>query len=597
MKSLRWNLDALYPGFESQEFKDDFERFEKELVEFQAWTQENFKTTDQASETLQEYLRREIEHRKLIQRLSAYCHLTLSVDSKDEAAKRAQNGLRNHLGDMTQLEVRFIQFIKQLENLEDLIRSSEFLLEHEFYLLEKKQEADHLLSVEEEVVIANMQNTGSMAFGTLQGDLTANLMIEVDLPEGRQQLPLAAVRNLAYSTDAAVRKIGYDSEQMAYGRIEESSAAALNAIKGDVITVAKLRGWSDPMAQTLVDSRMTSATLDTLILTIEEYLPYFRQYLKRKAELLGYTDGLPFYELFAPIGEVARTFTYESAIDYIVTSFKPFSQKLADYVQGAYDKEWLDVEPRAGKRGGAFCSNLPTIGESRIMSNFNGSFSNMTTLAHELGHGYHGHQLKSQSILNTGYPMPIAETASIFNETIVTNAALSEAAGAEKIAILESNISDANQVITDIYSRFLFESELFERRKTSTLSVNELKEIMTDAQKKAYGNGLDHNILHPYMWMNKPHYYRAELSFYNFPYAFGLLFAKGLYARYLTMGDDFLPLYDQLLAATGKQTIKDLTASVGIDIESPDFFRSSLDLIKGDIMAFLELTDKGVNQQ
>ena len=597
MKSLRWNLDALYPGFESQEFKDDFERFEKELVEFQAWTQENFKTTDQASETLQEYLRREIEHRKLIQRLSAYCHLTLSVDSKDEAAKRAQNGLRNHLGDMTQLEVRFIQFIKQLENLEDLIRSSEFLLEHEFYLLEKKQEADHLLSVEEEVVIANMQNTGSMAFGTLQGDLTANLMIEVDLPEGRQQLPLAAVRNLAYSTDAAVRKIGYDSEQMAYGRIEESSAAALNAIKGEVITVAKLRGWSDPMAQTLVDSRMTSATLDTLILTIEEYLPYFRQYLKRKAELLGYTDGLPFYELFAPIGEVDRTFTYESAIDYIVTSFKPFSQKLADYVQGAYDKEWLDVEPRAGKRGGAFCSNLPTIGESRIMSNFNGSFSNMTTLAHELGHGYHGHQLKSQSILNAGYPMPIAETASIFNETIVTNAALSEAAGAEKIAILESNISDANQVITDIYSRFLFESELFERRKTSTLSVNELKEIMTDAQKKAYGNGLDHNILHPYMWMNKPHYYRAELSFYNFPYAFGLLFAKGLYARYLTMGDDFLPLYDQLLAATGKQTIKDLTASVGIDIESPDFFRSSLDLIKGDIMAFLELTDKGVNQQ
>ena len=594
MKSLRWNLNALYPGFDSPEFADDFKRFEQSLADYTKWSSENLKDTDNAVEKLEECLKREADLRKVSQRLGAFSHLTLAVDSKDEAAKRAQDRLRSHVGDMTQLEVRLIQFIKQLDNLTELIASSELLKDHEFYLEEKKLEADHLLSEQAEVIISKLRNTGSAAFGTLQGDLTANLMIEVDLTDGKTILPLPAVRNLAYNSDKAVRKAAYYSELKAYELVEEASAAALNAIKGEVITVAELRGWADPMEETLVNSRMTRATLDTLLSTIEEYLPYFRKYLKRKSELLGYTDGLPFYEMFAPIGEVSRTFTYEEAIAYIVKNFRTFSPKLADYVQMAYDKAWLDVEPRAGKRGGAFCSNLPTIGESRIMANFNGSFSNMTTLAHELGHGYHGHNLKDESILNTGYPMPIAETASIFNETIVVNAALREASETEKIAILESNISDANQVITDIYSRYLFETELFNRRKTNTLTVNELKSIMTDAQKKAYGEGLDETLLHPYMWINKPHYYRAELSYYNFPYAFGLLFAKGLYARYLDTNEAFLPLYDKLLNATGKNNLKELTASIGIDIESPEFFRSSLEQVKAEINEFLRITEKGV---
>lgn len=596
MKSLRWNLDALYPGFESREFTSDFERYESELARYMIWSEENFDHPEDTGAVLEEAIRREIQLRKLSQSLGAYCHLTLSTDSRNEAAKKAENRLRSHAGEIAQLEVRFIQFIRKIENMPELVRSSEILTEHEFYLKEKKRDADHLLSEKEEVIIAKLRNTGSSAFSTLQGDQTANLMIEVELPGGKQSMPLAAVRNLAYHKDPEVRKAAYYSEQKAYEAVEETSAAALNAIKGEVITVAELRGWESPLEETLVDSRMTRAALDALLTAIKEYLPWFRAYLKRKSELLGYTDGLPFYELFAPLGEVSRTFSYEEAIDYIVSNFRKFSDKLADYVQTAYDQEWLDVEPRAGKRGGAFCSNLPAIGESRIMANFSGSFSNMTTLAHELGHGYHGHQLRAESILNTVYPMPIAETASIFNETIIVSAALREAGAREKVAILESNISDANQVITDIYSRYLFETELFERRRTNTLSVAELKEIMTQAQKKAYGEGLDHEILHPYMWINKPHYYRSSLSFYNFPYAFGLLFAKGLYARYLNTGKDFLPRYDDLLARTGKNDIRELTAAMDINIEDPDFFRSSLELIKNEIKEFLELTEKEVQQ-
>src|SRR5699024_3539805 len=262
--------------------------------------------------------------------------------------------------------------------------------------------------------------------------------------------------------------------------------------------------------------------------------------------------------LFAPIGEVDMSFSYEEAINYIVNNFRSFSDKLADFVQNAYENNWLDVEPRDGKRGGAFCANLHPIGESRVLANFDGSFSSMITLAHELGHAYHGLNLRQESILNSSYPMPIAETASIFCETIVVNAALKDMDEKEAVTILEQSISDDCQVIVDIYSRYLFETRLFETRADHPLSVKALKSYMLDAQKEAYVDGLDSDMLHPYMWLNKTHYYSAGRNFYNFPYAFGLLFSKGLYAIYLKRGEEFVPEYDELLAVTGKRSIKEV---------------------------------------
>lgn len=337
---------------------------------------------------------------------------------------------------------------------------------------------------------------------------------------------------------------------------------------------------------------MDQQTLDALMEAIEAYLPHFRRYLKRKAEILGYDKGLPFYELFAPVGKSQLTYSYPEAMEFIIDTFKKVSPRLSDYVQLAYDKDWLDIEPRAGKRGGAFCSNLHVIGQSRIMSNFNGSFSNMTTLAHELGHGYHGLNLKDESILNAGYPMPIAETASIFNESLIVQEALKDVSADDALAILEDSISGANQVITDIYSRYLFETDLFEKRKTRTLQADELKEMMLEAQKKAYGDGLDPEVLHPYMWINKPHYYSAGRSFYNFPYAFGLLMANGFIARYQAEGEAFMPKYDEFLRLTGQMSIPDVAATMGIDVRDSAFFKQSLEVIKGQIDEFIERTEE-----
>jgi pepF/M3 family oligoendopeptidase len=419
--------------------------------------------------------------------------------------------------------------------------------------------------------------------------LTSTLLVEINIQGEEKRLPLPVVRNMAYSKDAETRRTAYEAELKSYEKIEESSAACLNGIKGEVITVSKLRGYKSPLDQTLEKSRLDRATLEAMLTAMRESLPSFRKFYLKKAEKLGHKNGIPFYDLFAPTGEGDMRFTYEEASKFVVNNFRTFSDKLADFAYNAFQKRWIDAEPREGKRGGAFCSNIHPIGESRILSNFTGSFSYVATLAHELGHGYHGSCLMDEGYLNSRYTMPIAETASIFCETIVKNAALKTASKEEAYTILEGDISDAGQVIVDIYSRFLFETELFRRREKASLSVNELKEIMINAQKEAYGEGLDPNILHPYMWINKPHYYYAGQNFYNFPYAFGLLFSKGLYAEYLKRGKSFVSDYDNLLAVTGKKKIADVTAMMNIDIHSVEFWRSSLKLIEKDIEKFIQL--------
>ncbi len=589
---MRWSLKELYPSFESQEFLSDLEKLDKLIVEFCSWADENLVSIDKPVEKMEKFISYSQEVSSLFSKLVSFASLTTAVEATNETALKYFDKLVVKSSDLTKPNVQFQSFIKGLENLDDLISSSELLTEHEFYLSEIKRRSKYMLSEKEEVLISKLTNTGSTAWSNLQNKITSTLMVEVNIDGEEKSLPLPAARNLAYDKDPAKRKAGYEAELKAYKKIEESSAAALNGIKGEVITLAELRGYKSPLEETVLNSRMDEETLNAMLTAMKEFLPVFHKYYKRKAELLGYENGLPFYELFAPIGEVNRTFTYDEAMEYIIKNFRTFSDKLADFAKHAYENNWLDVEPREGKRGGAFCSNLHPIGESRIMANFSGSFSNMTTLAHELGHGYHGACLKDESILNSRYPMPIAETASIFCETIVVNAALNEASHEEAIGILEASISDAGQVIVDIYSRFLFESELFERRKGHNLSVNELKEIMLEAQKQAYGDGLDSNFLHPYMWLNKPHYYTASRNFYNFPYAFGLLFSKGLYAEYLKRGQEFVEEYDELLKATGKNNIKDVAMRMNIDVTDPEFFRSSLRLIEKDIERFLELTSK-----
>ena len=585
----RWSLDELYTSFDSSEFIADMLKLDEYINSFKSWALESLKGSNEAVRRIEEYIKLKGEYYSLYIRLGDFAELTLSVEAKNERAASISEELDNKSTELTEVEVNFEKWLGSLDNLEKLLEKSTVLKDHEFYLRELKAKNKYLLSEKEEVVIAKMANTGSNAWSKLQNILTSTLLVDIKVKGDDMQLPLPMIRNMAYEKNAEERKAAYEAEFKAYKKIEESSAACLNGIKGEVIILSKLRGYESPLEQTLINSRLDRETLEAMLAAMRESLPEFHKFYLKKAKILGYEKGLPFYDLFAPTGESDMRFSYEEARAFIVKNFRTFSDKLADFAENAFEKRWIDAEPREGKRGGAFCSNIHPIGESRILSNFTGSFSDVATLAHELGHGYHGSCLMEENYFNSRYTMPIAETASIFCETIVKKAALKAASKEEAYTILEGDISDSSQVIVDIYSRFLFESELFKRREKSSLSVSELKEIMIRAQKEAYGEGLDSEYLHPYMWVNKPHYYYAGQNFYNFPYAFGLLFSKGLYAEYLKRGEAFVLDYDKLLSVTGKNKIADVTAMMGIDIHSVDFWRSSLDIIKEDIEKFIKL--------
>ncbi|HHT97163.1 MAG TPA: M3 family oligoendopeptidase, partial [Clostridiales bacterium] len=303
-------------------------------------------------------------------------------------------------------------------------------------------------------------------------------------------------------------------------------------------------------------------------------------------------NGLPWYDLFAPLGESEKKFTEIEARDYLLKHFRSFSDDLADMAEEAFENNWIDFNPRKGKVGGAFCLNIPFAKQSRVLSNFTGSLSDVVTLAHELGHAYHGMMIQEHLPLNTNYSMPVAETASTFNEAIIMNAAIDDADINEKIGLIESQLQDVTQIICDIYSRYLFETEIFNKSRKGFLFSDELKQIMLNAQKEAYGDGLDHRYLHPYMWINKSHYYSESLSFYNFPYAFGGLLARGLYEKHQNEGKDFLPKYRKFLYSTTIMSVEDACKQAEIDLEDPEFWRTSLKSYEKLIDEFITLSSK-----
>lgn len=588
--SLNWSLKELYTSFESEEFKIDMDKLTSKINEFNKWANEVIKDNNDILVKLEEYIKRYSKLTELISKIGAFIELSISVNTKDAEALRYSDIFEKKLTHMVEASTKLERYISTIDNIDCIIERSELLKAHEYILKSIVEQSKYLLTDKEESIIANMKNTGSNAWSKLKDNLISSLMVEMREDDEVKEYPLTVVLNMAEDKSEEVRKKAYEAEIASYKKVEEGVAAALNGIKGEVLTICDFRGYKSPLEKTLLDSRMDEESLNAMLDAMKESLPVFRRYLRRKAEMLGHKNGLPFYDLYAPISNADMKFTYDEGAKFVVKNFRTFSDNLGDFAQKAIDNNWIDVEPREGKVGGAFCAGLHFIGESRILLNYGGSFGDVVTMAHELGHGFHGECLKNETILNSEYPMPIAETASTFCETIIKKAAIKEADKDEALAILEAEICDCTQVIVDIYSRFLFEKSVFEARKESSLTVEKIKELMLKAQREAYGDGLDPEYLHPYMWAWKPHYYDANYNYYNFPYAFGLLFAKGLYAEYLNKGNSFTSEYERLLSITGKNKIADITKEVGIDIHNKEFWRNSLKTIEEDIEYFIELS-------
>ncbi len=579
-----WDLSPLYTGLESPEFLADFAALEALSAEFNALCADL--PAENRGEAIRKVLTLQEKIAEKAHRLYSYAELRSAVNTGDEGAVNATAKLQKLLSDSSAAEAAFRTYVGKTENLDDLIAADPFLGEYAYLLRTMQDDAKYTLDEKVEEALAKMNLSGGSAWENLQAYLTSTVTADYR----GEKLTLSAVRNLAYDPDPAVRKDAYEAEVACYDKIRDGVCFALNSLKQQVTTECELRKGGSPLEMTLRASRMKKTTLDAMIRAIEEYLPVFWKYLRAKAKLLGYEGGLKWWDLFAPMGKNTATYTVEDAKQYLLDHFRPFAPDMADMMAQAFDEAWIDFYPHAGKVGGAFCANLPMIRQSRVLTNFDGAFGDIVTLAHELGHAYHGMMIEAHRPLNLDYSMPVAETASTFNETVVMNAALDEATDPEvKLGLLESQLQDTTQIMCDIMSRYWFETAVFEKAKQGFAFPDELCEMMKQAQKRGYGDGLDLDTLNPYMWVCKSHYYSAGLSFYNFPYAFGGLFAAGLYAQYRREGEAFLPKYRALLKATTVSSVEDVARMADIDLGDVNFWRSSLEIFKDRVDQFLKL--------
>ena len=580
-----WNLDPIYKGFDDPAFDADMQALKGKVEEIVAFAAQLPALS--AQEGLTRGIALQEQFIDLVSKLAGYASLRQSANTRDpEAGSKMGQVMQLYSGVAAPLAA-WNDWVSKLPNLQELVVNDENLQDYAFLFKNLAESSQYLLPGRGEEIMAKMGLSGGSAWSDLQQYLTST--VPVSYNGGTTNL--SSIRNLAYDGDGAVRKAAYEAELQCYERIRDSVAFALNSIKLETISDCQLRGYASPLERTLKHSNMEQATLDAMLGAMDEYLPKFWQYLKAKAKAMGHENGLPWYDLFAPMGTSSTKFTAEDSREYLVNLFAEFDSELAQMVAEAFDNAWIDFYPRDGKAGGAFCAGVECLGESRILTNFDGMFGDVVTLAHELGHAFHNLCIKNHRPLNHDYSMPLAETASTFNECVVMASAIGKAADkAEKIALIESQLQDATQIICDIYSRFRFEKMVFENREQMFMDADQLCQFMLEAQKQSYGDGLDHNCLHPYMWVCKGHYYGP--TFYNFPYAFGGLFARGLYAQYEKEGAAFVPKYKKLLYTTPIATAENVAKVADIDLTDKNFWRDALQTIADQIDLFCQLVEE-----
>lgn len=586
-----WDMTQYFPSLESDEFRTEMKDVKaliaKRVDEVDAAIGDA--TTDPAA-FVADYLTRYKELALRLGLLGPYIHGHLAVNTRDSQAIKAMSELQIAMIPLRQAQTRYAAWLGE-QDIEPIIAGSDVAKEHEFILRQSKINASHLMTDLEEALASELTLSGGSAWGELQSNVSSQIMVTFEQKPGETvTIPMSDVRNLASDANRDVRRRAYEAEVDAWKKWSTPIAAALNGVTGEHGTLARKRGWDAVLQESLHQNHIDQETLDAMMSSARDAFPDIRRYWAAKAKAMG-IEKLEWFDIIAPVTQNEREWQWDEGMDFLMEQFGSYSTKMRDMVQQAMDERWIDAGPREGKVDGAFC--MGTVpGKSGVLSNFNGSFDAVSTMAHELGHAYHNLcQRDSSPLWGNNTPMTLAETASTFCETILRKAAIKQGTDDEKFSILDGGLVDAGQIVVDITSRFLFEQSVYEARPNGVLTADDFNDLMIAAQKETYGDAIVEESLHPYMWAVKSHYYRADFAFYNYPYMFGLLFGLGLYAQYQSDPEAFKKNYDNLLASTGSADAATLAGRFGIDIRSKEFWTSSLDVIRQDIDEFVSLVE------
>ena len=559
-KLPKWDLESIYPSVTSPLFEDDINAIYQKAEELKS------KSADKNSSILS-ILSLYDEMADIVENVGSYVYTSFSVNTTDRDVLAAMGKAEKAQTVASDASTVMVHYLSQ--------RTDEFsspeLEPYALFLKEVKTEAEHMMSLEEEALANEMLQVSASAWSRLQESVTASIH------DGDKTL--TQLRGLAMDSDRSVRKDAYEREVKILADNKTAIAAALNGVKGTALLLEKRRGWKDPLDRSCNTARISRKALSALIEALEESLPIFRDYLKTKAKLLG-LERLEWYDMFAPVGDASMSFTFEEAKALIIDAYSSFSPEVGEFIKNALDSHWVDPEAHEGKIGGAYDIFFPKKKESRVMMNWEGTYDSVSTLAHELGHAYHDSVVKNYPSSQRSYPMTLAETASIFGETVIFQEVLKKADKDQQLSLIEAYVQGACQVCVDILSRFYFERSAFEARKDGEVTADDFSAMMLKAQEDTYGDGL--GVKHQYMWAVKGHYYNEGFSFYNYPYAFGQLFALGLFASKDSV-PDFPKHYKEVLSMTGRFEAKEVAAAAGCDIEDKEFWKKGISVISGYI--------------
>jgi pepF/M3 family oligoendopeptidase len=586
----RWSVADVHESFGARTFLDAMDRCGADVARLEALFDEHgiraiesrpvTAADGEAADALIVAINSLEEHSDVT---GAYIYATTSTDSYNEQAEGLM-GEYQMVGSRTRpLMARLAEWLRSL-GVEQLAVVSDEVNHHIGPLSKLAARAERQMTEAEEGLYGELVNTGSAAWSQLHSTVTSQLSAAVSRPDGTvSTLPMAAVRGMASNSDSGVRKAAYDAELATWPTVAPVCAAAMNSVKGEANILNRRRGWPSPLDASLFANNVSRPTFDAMQQAITESLPDFRRWMRIKASLHGHDGALPWHDLMAPLPFAPAEISWDEGAAIVRNAFGSYGGTLAGILDRALDEEWIDAGPRPGKRGGAFC--MPFVGDrSLVFLNWSGSVDSAQTTAHELGHAYHNTQLAHRTPLQRALPMALAETASIFCETLVVEEGLQRLQGRDRLALLDVDLQGSTQVVVDIRSRFLFETEVFARRQRRTLGVTELNELMLQAQADAYGDGLTQSTAHPYMWAVKPHYYGSH--FYNWPYTYGLLFGLGLFAQYRQDPLSFSAHYDDALSRAGMNTAEELGQVFGFDVTDLGFWTASLDVIRQRIASY-----------
>lgn len=599
-KAPRWEIDSIFPGGAASQ---QYAEFRKKIIgEIEDLTRnlENLpkKLNDDSRSQWAEWILNLQKTYEELHLAGAFVTCLTAQNVNDEKAMQIEAEIDNQYSKWGILKASLDSFsVKQTKKEWDKLLAMEGVSNISFYLNEMRVKAKLKMPEQQEKLAIELGVNGYHAWNRLYDKMAGDLRVNIESNGQSKEISLGQNATRISSPDRAVRRDAFDKMNEAWESRSNLAAMALNSLAGFRLSIYKNRkaagaaGWDSPIFEPLLNSRMKRETLDAMWDAVVKGRTKLKGYIDAKKKLMG-TDKFCWYDQEAALGKSVKTFTFDEAGDFIVEHIGSFSDEMGDFTRMALDKHWIEAEDRSGKAAGGWCSRIPIRKETRIFMTFAGTFAGLATLAHELGHAYHGFVLKDARPFAAIYPMNLAETASIFNELRVTDAAFAAATDYdEKLMLSDQKLQSALAFLSNIHARFIFDSRFYEERKKGILTKDQLNEMMRQAQKEAFFDILDEEEgYHPLFWASKLHFFITGSPFYNYPYTFGYLFANGVYDRAIKEGKAFAKSYRDLLADTGRMTTEEIAKKhLGVNLSRPSFWNDAVARVTANVEPFVKL--------